>query len=159
MTITTSLVNRRALLLGGAALALAGCGGRASADEPPKISYGRDTCARCRMIVSDERYAAALTGKDAGAALFDDPGELVAFVQESGGLNGRRAWVHDYAAGAWLDATTAHFAADTEAMTPMATGVVAFAEQASAEAFVTEHGGEVMSWESILQDWTIQERM
>ena len=101
--------NRR-LFLGGVALAplvLAGCGGeQADAAAPPEITYGRDVCSRCGMIISEERYAAGLVAGDGTAALFDDLGEMLQSVREEG-LQGRRAWVHDWARWEWIDATSA----------------------------------------------------
>ena len=90
----TPTIDRRRLLVGAATLALVGCGGSADAGKPPKIDYGRDACERCRMIISEERFAAALVDQDGRKTLFDDPGELVAIVQEEG-LNERKIWVHD----------------------------------------------------------------
>jgi len=41
-------------------LLLGACGGRQGALQPPEIYYGQDTCARCGMLISDPRFAAAL---------------------------------------------------------------------------------------------------
>ena len=47
------------------AVAGAGCADR-SADGPPVVHYGQDVCAACNMIVSEERFAAALVVKTDG---------------------------------------------------------------------------------------------
>ena len=151
-------VNRRTLLLGLAAVALTGCGEDASADEPPKVSYGSDLCARCRMIVSEERFAAGLVDGEGEATVFDDAGELVATVQDEG-LNERRVWVHDYGSSNWLDGTAAFFVASPTAMTPMGTGVLACEARAAADEFAAANQGTVMTWDQILRDWEIEARM
>ena len=68
---------------------LAGCGGESATAGPPEISYGRDTCHRCGMIVSDERYAAALVATDGTTRVFDDIGEMVETVRKVGDAEGR----------------------------------------------------------------------
>jgi copper chaperone NosL len=154
----TMLLNRRTLLLGAASAALVGCGGSAGADDPPKISYGKDTCTRCRMIVSEERQAAGLVAKNGDKAIFDDTGEMIAAVQEEG-LNDRRVWVHDYRSEDWIDGTTAFFVVSADVMTPMGTGVVAFKEQAPAAEFAASHGTTALSWSQVLQNWQIDTTM
>jgi copper chaperone NosL len=140
-------LTRRALLVASALapLVLVGCGGQTSAQEPPTISYGRDVCQRCGMIISEERFAGALVTAGGDAALFDDVGELVLTVQEEG-LDNRRAWAHDRGTGAWIDAVSASFVRGDAGATPMGTGVVAFAQRDDADAFTAEHGGSVMTW-------------
>jgi copper chaperone NosL len=150
--------DRRGLLLGAAALTLTACGGAAGAADPPKIAYGKDACARCRMIISEERLAAGLVAAGGAKTLFDDIGELVATVQEEG-RDRRRVWVHDYETRAWMDGTTASYVASADVMTPMGTGVVAFTERARADEFAGAHGTTAMSWDDILQNWQIDKRM
>jgi copper chaperone NosL len=151
-------LDRRMFVLSLAALALSACGGSAGAAEPPKIAYGKDACARCRMIISEERQAAGVVAEDGTKTLFDDTGELVATVQTEG-LNGRRIWVHDYQAQAWTDGTKAFYVAAAAVMTPMGTGVVAFKERAAADEFAATHGATAMSWQEVLQNWQIDKRM
>ncbi|HEY8447737.1 MAG TPA: nitrous oxide reductase accessory protein NosL [Thermomicrobiales bacterium] len=138
-------------------LLLTGCRKRASANDPPKISYGKDVCARCRMIISEERHAGGLVDKDGEASLFDDTGELIAQVQEEG-LGERRVWVHDYESREWIDGTTAFYVVD-DFMTPMGTGVVAVAERDAADRLANEQGGRVMTWQEMLEHWRIARTM
>ena len=152
------MMHRRKFVLGSAALLLTACGDKTSATEPPKISYGKDLCARCRMIIADERFAAGLVESDGDALLFDDPGELVAQVQEEG-LKDRRVWVHDYTTKEWIDGTQAYFVVDDDLMTPMGTGVVALKTRDEAERLTAEKGGQVMTWQEIVQNWKIGARM
>jgi copper chaperone NosL len=152
------MMHRRLFVLGGVTFLLTACGGKTSATEPPKIAYGKDLCARCRMIISEERFAGGLVESDGDALLFDDPGELVAQVQEEG-LNDRRVWVHDYTTKEWIDGTQAYFVVDDDLMTPMGTGVVALKTREEAERLAAEKGGQVMTWQEIVQNWKIGVRM
>lgn len=136
---------------------LVGCGDDASADEPPEIEYGKTECDRCHMIISDARFAAGLVAEDGEPIVFDDIGEMIAVVQEEG-LNGRRAWVHDYDSKEWIDATGAIYVVSTEVVTPMGSGVSAFAARDAAETFAGMNAGQVMTWDEMLGEWTMPMR-
>jgi nitrous oxide reductase accessory protein NosL len=144
--------TRRAVLAGAVLtpLALAGCGGQPAAAGPPQIAFGRDTCAACGMIISDERFAAALTVEDIEPVLFDDVGEMLQTVAAEG-LAGRRAWAHDRESVAWLDAMTATYVRGDAGTTPMGTGFSAFANRDAAAAFAAEQGGDVMAWDDAIR--------
>ena len=59
-------VRPAAVLAAGLILA-SGCG-RRSDTGPPELHYGQDVCAACNMIVSEERFAAAVVARIDGAA-------------------------------------------------------------------------------------------
>ena len=77
------MIKRRTFLLGAVAFGLGACGGDDDDAGPPEISYGSETCDRCRMVIGEERHAAALKGDDGEWLLFDDTGEMVATAQDS----------------------------------------------------------------------------
>jgi copper chaperone NosL len=132
-------------LLAPLTVALTGCGGGASATEPPQINFGRDTCDACGMIISDERFAAGLVAADGAASTFDDVGEMLQAVREQG-LGERQAWVHDLHSREWIDATTAIYVRAAPETTPMATGFVAFGRQEDAATYAAERDGEILTW-------------
>lgn len=145
----TPRLTRRAFVTSSllAPLLLGSCGGQADAALPPEITYGRDTCVRCGMIISDERFAAALVAPDGSVRLFDDVGEMLLTATEEE-REGQRAWVHDRDSVQWIDATAATFARGAPETTPMGTGYVAFAQREDAEAFAAQPGGlgQVWTW-------------
>lgn len=134
------------------ATTLAGCGGEARADQPPEIKYGVDTCSRCHMIISEEKYASGLVASDGTTMIFDDIGEMIATVQTDG-LNERRVWVHDFDSVEWIDGTTAFYVDSHDLMTPMGMGVVAFSSKDAAEKLAAEKSGTVRDWEAMLVEW------
>lgn len=140
------------VILASTALILASCGDEASADEPPEIKYGVDTCSRCNMIISEEKYAAGLVDADGEKMVFDDIGEMFMVVKQDG-LNDRRAWVHDFDSVEWIDATKAFFVDSHDIMTPMGMGVVAFEQREAAEKLAGEKNGTVRDWETMLVEW------
>ncbi|MCA9877724.1 MAG: nitrous oxide reductase accessory protein NosL [Thermomicrobiales bacterium] len=145
----TPRLTRRAFIGSSllAPLLLGSCGGQTDAAQPPEITYGRDTCVRCGMIISDERFAAALVAPDGSVRLFDDAGEMLTTVTEEA-LEGQRAWVHDRHGAQWIDATTATYALGAPETTPMGTGYVAFARREDAETFAAQPDslGQVWTW-------------
>lgn len=151
---TTRLLRLLGLLalLALVATTLSGCGGEARADQPPEIKYGVDTCSRCHMIISEEKYASGLVASDGTTMIFDDIGEMIATVQTDG-LNERRVWVHDFDSVEWIDGTTAFYVDSHDLMTPMGMGVVAFSSKDAAEKLAAEKSGTVRDWEAMLVEW------
>jgi copper chaperone NosL len=121
-------------------LLLVGCGQAANTSEPPKILYGQDVCDRCNMIISEEKYAAAYWTQAGEARRFDDIGGMLAHITE----NTEEVvsyWVHDFETGEWIRAEEAFYVADSDLITPMGFGIVAFADEALAENMA--HGKEI----------------
>ena len=118
------------------AAALLGCG-RPRPGDAPTVRLGSDPCARCGMIVSEERFAAGYVGDDGGSVVYDDLGEMLAALDERPELRGR-AWVRDMKDGGWLRLKDAHAVRVPGLATPMGSGWIAFARQADAEAFARE---------------------
>lgn len=125
--------------------------GRQETMGPPTIYYGQDVCDACAMIVSDERFAAALVelrDGDVATRLFDDVGELLG--AEPGPAEGRVAWyVHDMQSLAWLGAQDAFYLRSEALHTPMAFHVAAFATREAAENARGEYGGDVLTFAEI----------
>ena len=99
---------------------LAGCGG--AAEGPPRIRYGRDTCAECRMIIADERFAAAAR-EDGRALKFDDIGCLFAYRKSHPAAEA--GWVRDSSSGRWIESAAAQFVVRKDLATPMVYGITA----------------------------------
>ena len=98
-------------------------------DGPPPIRAGQDLCHGCGMVISDLRYAAAVADDadgEPGVYLFDDLGCLVRWELGHPPGTHRRRWVHDRAAGDWIDAGSARYARDDAWVTPMGSGLAAF---------------------------------
>ncbi len=108
------MLARRDLLKGSVALlalsVVPGCGEKAG---PEPITWERDSCEHCRMIISERQFAAELRGGDKGRLYkFDDLGCAVEWATRQGWKEGQLAefWVMSHDDGAtWLDARQAHF--------------------------------------------------
>ncbi len=121
---------------------IAGCGEPPTLDAPV-VNWGQDVCVDCGMILSDERYAAAVVTIEQGERqvhLFDDVGEMVTSRRKFADPSKR--WVRDAQARQWIDAESAFYVRSTQLHTPMGFGVAAFADAAHAQAKRDEVDGE-----------------
>lgn len=117
-------------------------------DGPPQLRVGRDQCAECGMIISDDRCAAALLIEEKGGyrehELFDDLGCLLDRLKAL--PTERRVvgvFVRDHADHCWLTASGAWIVSDTGTHTPMGSGLVAVGDRAAAERLAGEGKGHV----------------
>lgn len=125
----------------------AGCSTAAEADGPPEISYGRDICLECNMIISEPRFAASYRLDGGETKSFDGIGELVKHAQRVGELDRMAfAWVHDFNTEEWILIDEAYFVVGQKIVTPMGHGIVAFTTEAAAQEFATGLDGTVMRW-------------
>jgi copper chaperone NosL len=129
---------RRLSSYAGIALAAAlACGCGADPDRPPAIRYGEEACSRCRMIISDNRFAAALVTPQGDARKYDDIGCLV--IEDARQPHPQaRYWVRSFAHDLWLDARTARYRQTRDVQTPMGYGLLAQAEADPAQGTLLE---------------------
>lgn len=116
----------------------------------PKVNYGHDECAHCRMNVMDRKYAAAITTVKGRSYVFDGPECMVPFVTMDANVPEAevKTWyVSDFAhPGTLLHATTAFFLHSTALQSPMNGDVAAFSTAAERTAAEAEFPGEEMDW-------------
>ncbi|MES9928628.1 MAG: nitrous oxide reductase accessory protein NosL [Candidatus Thiodiazotropha sp. 6PDIVS] len=114
---------------------LVGC----SADNgtgPLDVKWDRDTCERCRMVLSDRKYAAQIRyfppdKKRSVVNFFDDIGCAVLWLSDKPWQQDPKTeiWVTDHRSGAWIDATQATYVSGQH--TPMEYGLGAQQEKVS----------------------------
>lgn len=100
---------RIALLL--SSILIAACG-ESKRDGPAEVTWDRDACERCRMVLSDRHYAAQIRGGPKREAFkFDDLGCAVIWLEQQAWKDApaTQIWVDDYETGAWLNARTAFY--------------------------------------------------
>lgn len=140
------------LLAAGSLLVLpAGCG-RSEDLGPPQIAYGQTECNLCRMIISEEPFAAAavIASSDGVQKLaFDDIGCLLDFLAEQ--PPGKRivSYVHDYASREWVDASAARFVRSDSLQTPMASHLAACKTAAGAADLLKRYPGNTTTLDQL----------
>jgi nitrous oxide reductase accessory protein NosL len=95
-----------------------------------KMHWDRDMCERCKMAVSERKYAVQIVNpKTDRAYKFDDIGCAILWLDEEKIPWAKEAivWITDAKTGKWIDAKTALYTDDS--ITPMAFGFAAFTKE------------------------------
>jgi Predicted lipoprotein involved in nitrous oxide reduction len=108
------------------------------------VSEETDRCATCNMAVADDAHATQIVTKDGRTLLFDDIGCMYAWLAEHGDGDVGAAFVRDYRGLRWVKSEKAYYVYDASFKTPMAYGVLSFADKSDAEAFIAEQGKGVL---------------
>lgn len=133
---------------GALALLLASCS-RGPA-PPAALDPRTETCAWCRMSVSNPRLAAQLAAPAEEAKFFDDIGCLRDYLLQARGLpTGSIAYVADHRTKEWTPATRAVFTKCPTVETPMGSHLTAHAGAASRNADLGARGGTPVTAEDI----------
>jgi len=123
-------------------LAAAGAACAGGPPPPAELDTTHESCAHCRMMVSDAHFAAQIVAPGEVARFFDDVGCLAAFLREAGGVApGALAYVADHRTAAWVVAAGAVYTRVDGLSTPMNSGIIAHADAASREADPAAAGG------------------
>ena len=102
-------------------LILAGCSENATG--PVEVNWDRDSCERCRMVLSDRKHAAQVRGgpatERAKVYKFDDIGGAVVWLEDKAWRDdpATELWVTDHRDGRWIDGRKAIYLSGQ--MTPM----------------------------------------
>ena len=132
-------------------LLIAGCGSQNNVI--PRIRYGEETCDRCRMIISEKRFAAAYRTESGALRKFDDLG-CAALHQKEQGEMAAQFWGFDYEETDWLDVKQAFLIHSSELLTPMGYGIAVLPTVDKATALAEKVNGRIVQFDqlySILQ--------
>lgn len=122
--------------------------------RPVEIA-GDDMCARCRMAISETRYAAELIRQDGEPIKFDDIGCMIHYVEDTRQKADIAAFfVLDFESQEWINADQALFLWSPAFKTPMGGGIVAFKEQSKADAAAIRYGGNLLRFADLSRQIT-----
>jgi len=95
---------------------------------PHAVHYGEDVCERCRMIISDKRFAAQFITGRGEAKKYDDIGCMADDLKDARkrGETPLGVYISDYNTGEWLDAGKAFYLQNSELKSPMGYNIAAF---------------------------------
>jgi hypothetical protein len=120
---------------------------------PEPIAYGRDVCARCRMLLGRPGFAGELREANGTLRTFDDIGCLLETLADTH-RETPEAWVEDHRDGEWIPLLTAHLVRTAGTGTPMDHGIVAFRDEQVARSFAASEQGDVVRLEELLREPT-----
>ena len=109
-------------------------------DTPPEIKVDRSECSRCKMLISDGRFAAALK-VDAKYLVFDDIGCMLSYARDKKITPENAVWVRNYTTDSWISAEQASFYIEQTPQSPMEYGYIAMKEN---DPKPSSHRGELM---------------
>jgi copper chaperone NosL len=137
-------VTARSLLVttlaAGSLLPIACWGG----SDPARITAS-DSCAFCRMTVSDLRVAAQVVAPGEDPRVFDDIGCLVNGLKSAAMPDAAVAYVADHRTGEWVRASDAVYSRIPGRSTPMGSHLVAHASAASRAADEPAASGQALT--------------
>lgn len=135
-----------------ALLSATGACQRAELTGPPELRLGRDQCVECGMIINEDRFssAALIDNKydQREHILFDDVGCMLDYQREHPDVAFVDLFAHDADTRGWITTDQATFLlADSSAiLTPMGSGIAAYATPAAAARAQSEHGGDLLTY-------------
>lgn len=118
--------------------------------EPREINPEVDKCVICNMSIVHETYATQTIMKNGDSYIFDDIGCMFEFFAEQDEADIGASHVRDVETEEWIPLEEAFFVYDASLWTPMAYGVVSFADEERAKAFIEEEGvGRLISLDEL----------
>lgn len=122
---------------------------------PVPIYPEEDVCEFCRMLITDQRFAAECLMKKGRAKKFDDPICMIRYFTEGKVLGVKKediraCFVKDYHTQEWVRAERAYYV-KAQVFTVMGYGIVAFKDQTSAEKFAQTYKGQLLSYQDLWQ--------
>ena len=118
----------RAVLVLLALLALfGGCEKKDYTKEAAKMHWDRDMCERCKMAISDRKFAVQGVDERGRVYKFDDIGCLILWQErEHPEVKFKKIWITDAKSGRWIDAKRACYKEGV--ISPMGYGFGAYEE-------------------------------
>ncbi len=107
----------------------AGCG---SPEIQPVDIFPEDNCSHCRMMISDQAFAAEIITAEEDVFKFDDIGCMERFRKQLAGTNIVATYVKDYDFKTWIPYNRA-FIIRANIKTPMGSGQIAFCDSVRAK--------------------------
>ena len=138
-----------------AVLFLTGCGDKEY--NPKEISAETDVCEVCNMTIAHMDYAGQIVFKNNDHLVFDDLGCLMEYIIDNGEGDIGAAYIKDESTNEWINVKDAVYIYDANYWTPMNYGVLAFAKQENADAYMDENGqGKQLTYKELFTfEWGI----
>jgi copper chaperone NosL len=120
--------------------------------SPQPIDYGSDGCSYCKMTIVDKTHAAEIVTKKNKAYKFDATECMVNFMEEFDTSEIELYLSNNYSEpGTLIDAKKATFLISKNIPSPMGAFLSAFNKKADAENMQADKGGDLYSWEELLE--------
>lgn len=120
--------------------------------QTPKINFGKDMCAFCKMTVIDEKFGALLINDKGKTLCFDCCECMVNYMKMDKGFNADKKLIVNYNQPKELiDAEKAYYLYGEAVRSPMGGNVAAFNTRETAETFQKKLEGKILLWNKVLE--------
>lgn len=125
--------------------------------EPEAINYGKDQCNFCKMNIVDKQHAAQLVTQKGKQYKYDAIECMLNEMSENEQLNNASIFlVSDFGESQMIDAATATYLISEGIKSPMGAFLSAFSTLDKAKSAHKEHGGEIFTWQSIKNKFSVK---
>lgn len=119
--------------------------------ELPKIEFGKDQCALCRMTIMDKKFGAMLVNSKGKALRFDSGECMVNYLRTEKTFEASKFYVIDYnQPEVLIEADKAFYLKGGEVNSPMGGQLAAFNTQEEAAKAQLSLQGDVILWDKLL---------
>jgi copper chaperone NosL len=122
--------------------------------EPEPIDYGHDECEYCRMLITDNKYGAELVTGKGRIYKFDSMECMVGFslVKNALGDTNNKLFISGFdIPGSFVDVRNSYYVKNDQFRSPMGLNVTAFSRKEAFEKFITDNGGESLTWLDVIE--------
>ena len=124
--------------------------------SPQPIDYGNDACHFCKMNIVDKQHASEIVTKKGKAYKFDSTECMLHFLDEFDKTEIALFLSNNFTKPEELiDATKATFLISEQIPSPMGANLSAFKSNEEALGFKNEKGGELYSWEELINHFNL----
>jgi copper chaperone NosL len=119
---------------------------------PEPLRYGQESCAHCKMSISDKRFGAEVVTKKGKVYKYDAIECMLAATDEDKKLqeDALTYWVVDASdEGDLVNANSAQYLVSEKLPSPMGANLTAYGSREKAEAAQAQFGGKILNWKDI----------
>ena len=125
--------------------------------EAEQINYGQDACSFCKMTIVDQQHAAQYVTKKGKQYKFDAIECMVNEIAEKGNGDIGIYLIANYQEpGNMTEAQMATYLISDAIKSPMGANLSGFASNEQAKITRTEKGGEIYSWNELLEKFDVK---
>ena len=121
---------------------------------PEEVYINEDSCAFCKMLISDIRFSAQLLSPEQETKKFDDVVCLLNYLATQSQSGEEAIYVHLFQQKGWTKAQSATYLVSENISTPMGSGICAFLDRGEAEYAKETYGGRILTWKELLSEFT-----
>lgn len=117
------------------------------------MHYGSDECAHCKMMITDDRFAAQLVTETGKALKFDAIECLASYASaHKSELASAKLWISNFEdPGTWVEAEKAFIIKSEVINSPMGESLLAFKSEQEMKDHLAEYPGEQVTWQRLIR--------